>query len=70
MPKTITGKYGSAGAAHHAHDDLLHTGFPSEKVYLDRDKAEVKVIAAPANQREVREILQRHEPTAITDRPL
>ena len=70
MPKTLTGKYGSADAAYNAHEDLVHTGFPSEKVFLDRDKAEVKVVTADGNEREAREILDRHQPTEVGERPL
>ncbi len=67
MPKTLTGKYGSGDTAHNAHEDLIHTGFPSEKVFLDREKAEVKVIASDSNEREAREILGRHQPSDITE---
>jgi hypothetical protein len=70
MPKTLTGTYGSAEAARNAHEDLIHTGFPSEKVFLDRDKGEVKVITADGNEREAREILDRHQPTEVGERPL
>jgi hypothetical protein len=70
MPKTITGKFDSADAAHNAHEDLIDTGFPSEKVFLDRAAGEVKVIASEANEREVREILGRHRPQDITEHEL
>jgi hypothetical protein len=70
MPKTLTGKYGSAAAAVNAHEDLVHTGLPSEKVFLDRDKAEVKAIAADGNEREIREILDRHQPSEVTEREM
>jgi len=70
MPKTLTGKYGSAEAARNAHEDLVHTGLPSEKIFLDRDNAEVKAIAADGNEREIREILDRHQPSEITERDM
>jgi len=70
MPKTLTGTYGSAEAARNAHEDLVHTGLPSEKVFLDRDNAEVKAIAADGNEREIREILDRHQPSEITERDM
>ena len=69
MAKTLTGTSGSAEAAHNAHEDLIDTGFPSEKVFLNRAAGEVKVIASDSNEREVREILGRHQPTDITERP-
>lgn len=67
MVKTLTAKYGSAGAARNAHEDLIGTGYPSEKVYLDRDSAEVKVITSADGEREAREILGRHQPSEITE---
>ncbi|WP_116132767.1 hypothetical protein [Tropicimonas sp. IMCC34043] len=70
MAKTLTGKYGSSEAARNAHEDLIDIGFPSEKVYLDRDKAEVKVITSMDGEREVREVLGRHQPSEITEHSL
>jgi hypothetical protein len=67
MPKTVTGKFGSADAARNAHEDLIDSGFPSEKVYLDREAGEVKVIATADTEREVREILGRHQPADISE---
>ncbi len=69
MAKTLTGKYGSANAALNAHEDLIDTGYPSEKVFLDRDKSEVKVITSDDGEREAREILGRHQPAEITENP-
>ena len=69
MPTTVTGRYGTPEAARNAHEDFIDTGFPSEKVFLDKDKAEVKVIASQSNEREVREILDRHQPAEVTATP-
>ncbi len=67
MTKTLTGRYASANAALNTHEDLIHTGFPSEKVYLDRRRAEVTVMTPDPGAREVREILSRHLPAEITE---
>ena len=67
MAKTLTARYGIAGAARNAHEDLIGTGYPSDKVYLDSDKAEVKVISSSEGEREAREILERHKPSEITE---
>lgn len=70
MTKTLTGRYGTPGAARNAHEDLIDTGFPAEKVFLDREHGEVKVIASEFSEREAREILGRHQPKDITERPM
>ena len=70
MTKTLTGRYGKPGAARNAHEDLIDTGFPAEKVFLDREHGEVKVIASEFSEREAREILGRHQPKDITERPM
>lgn len=67
MAKTLTARYPSADAAHNAHEDLIDSGYPSEKVYFDRDAAEVKVFTPSSTEREAREILGRHQPDAITE---
>jgi hypothetical protein len=65
MTKTVTGKFASPAAARNAHEDFIDSGFPSEKVYLDRTTSEVKVIASSDNEPEIREILERHKPAGI-----
>jgi hypothetical protein len=70
MTKTLTGRYDTPGAARNAHEDLIDTGFPAEKVFLDREHGEVKVIASEFSEREAREILGRHQPKDIKERPM
>lgn len=67
MTKTLTGKYASGDAARNAHEDLIDTGYPNDTVYLDRDAGEVKVMTSADGEREVREILSRHQPLEITE---
>jgi hypothetical protein len=68
MARALTARYGSADAARNAHEDLIGSGYPSEKVYLDRDAAEVRVLVPTSTEREAREILGRHQPEEITAR--
>jgi hypothetical protein len=63
--KTITGQFDTLGQAKNAHEDLIDTGIPAEKVYLDRDAFSVKVMMPDATASEVKEILGRHQPKAI-----
>ncbi len=67
MTKVLTARYETVGAAHNAHEDLIDTGYPAEKVHLDREAAEVKVITSTDGEREAREILGRHQPAGITE---
>ena len=69
MTKTLTGKYDSLDKARNALDDLINIGFEREKIFLDRDNTLVKVITPNDIEREVREILDRHEPATVTERP-
>lgn len=70
MAKTLTGKYDSLGKARNALDDLINIGLEREKIFLDRDNTLVKVIIPNDIEREVREILDRHEPAAVTERKM
>jgi hypothetical protein len=65
MTKTITGRFVSHEAARNAHEDFIDSGFPIEKVFLERGSTELKVIASSDNEPEVREILTRHKPSEI-----
>jgi len=67
MTRTLTGKFGSPEAARNAHEDFIDAGFPNETVFLDRENAALKVIASRDNEREIREILGRHQPTQIEE---
>ncbi len=69
MTKTLTGRFASAETARNAHEDLIDTGYPSETVYLDRDRGEVKVITSADAAREAREVLRRHQPIGIDETP-
>lgn len=67
MTKTLTAKYETEDAARNAHEDLIGTGYPQEKVFLHPDSPEVKVITPSDTEREAREILGRHEPSDISE---
>lgn len=70
MIETITAVYDTYSKAQNAADDLLSTGIDSEKVYLDDRSPQVKVMTPKAIQGEIKEILQRHQPTEVSEKPL
>lgn len=65
MNRTITGDFKSVDAMTNAMDDLLASGFDREKVYMDEEHLQLKVIIPAEVEREVNEILQRHRPTKL-----
>ena len=65
MTKTVTGDFSSKDAMENVLDDLVSIGIPRETVYLVTEKMQVKVITPNATEREVNEILMRHNPTEI-----
>jgi hypothetical protein len=66
MSKTVTGVFDSIDKARNAKDDLVSTGIPREKVYLDNETNQVKVITPAETEAEILEVLNRHEPTQVT----
>ncbi|MBE0488941.1 MAG: hypothetical protein IBX53_07655 [Halomonas sp.] len=69
MTQTVTAAYGNIDMAINAYDELISEGYPREKLYLDRDTHEVKVIVPDTSKPEVEEILGRHGPDEILARP-
>ena len=65
--KIITGQYELLRQAKNAHEDLIDSGIPAEKSYLDREKFSVKVMMPDATEAEVREILGRHQPKDLEE---
>jgi len=70
MVKTLTATYENGDAARNARDDLIDTGYPDEKVFLDDAASAVKVITPAETAREAREILDRHQPERVDETPL
>ena len=70
MTETINAVFSSVDKAKNAVDDLLSTGIDREKVFLDEDNVQVKVITPNVVEREIVEILQRHQPMQVSERPI
>ncbi len=62
MVQAVTAVYSSIGAAENVVDELIADGFDQEKVFLDRDSIQVKVMTPDSGRREVEEVLGRHQP--------
>lgn len=67
MTKALTAKYETMTAAQNAHEDLIGTGYPREKMFFDPDSPEVKVITPEDTEAQAREILDRHKPSEIRE---
>ena len=65
MTRTLTADYASRDAARNAVDELLSDGIDREKIYLDEETNQVKVMTPDATAREITEILNRHKPTQL-----
>lgn len=68
MTEVITATYGSLEQARNTVDDLVSIGIDSEKVYLDADTMQVKVMLPDVIKPEIMQILQRHNPDQVTER--
>lgn len=68
MTKIVSATYASPGAAKNAHEDLIDTGYPTDTLMYDHEKAHIAVKTSVETEREVLEILDRHAPLEISDR--
>lgn len=65
MTKTVTGDFRTEDAMRNAMDDLLSVGIPREKLFMDIDHMQLKVLTPDVTAREVNEILMRHQPVKL-----
>jgi len=63
--KTLTASYRSNAAARNAFDELISDGIDREKMFLDTVHAELKVMIPDTIEREISEILVRHNPKSL-----
>jgi hypothetical protein len=70
MTETINAAFSSVDTAKNAVDDLVSTGIDREKIFLDEESLQVKVMAPNAVEREILEILQRHQPKQVSETPV
>ncbi|WP_305045379.1 hypothetical protein [Geoalkalibacter sp.] len=71
MNKTLTAAFESEDVLKSVETEIINldvAGFPREKIFVDKEKKEIKVIASGAIAGEIREILQGHSPKKLTER--
>ncbi len=70
MSKILTAKFASEDTLKNVKDDIVNSqisGFPNEKIFVDKDKKEIKVIASKAIVSEIREIFETHGANEVTE---
>jgi len=65
MTKIVTAIYASEETLVNVRDDLVSTGIPQEKIRINKDKRQVQVMSPDVTEKEIIEILQRHDPTQL-----
>lgn len=60
MNKTINGTYDNPEQATNTLDDLVGTGIPRDKVYIDEPNKTIKVMTPAETEAEIQEIFRRH----------
>lgn len=66
MMKTITGFYDSAAQINNVKEDLVASGIPQEKLFVDEENRQLKVLVPASGEPEILEILKRHGPSSTT----
>ena len=65
MTEIVTAVYESEQTVTNTYDDLVSTGIPTEKIRVDKSKCQVQVLSPEVSEREVLEILNRHNPVRL-----
>lgn len=65
MTKTITGSYDASLKIRNAKDDLIASGIDQEKIFPDEEHGQLKVMVPSDIEREIVEILNRHQPSSV-----
>ena len=65
MTKIVTAIYASEETLVNVRDDLVSTGIPQEKIRINKDKRQVQVMSPDVTEKEIIEIMQRHDPTQL-----
>ncbi len=62
---TVTGTYDSADKIRNAEDDLRASGIPNEKILVDQNAKQIKVMIPEDTKPEIVELLGRHAPSSL-----
>ncbi|MDX1635227.1 MAG: hypothetical protein R3280_11345 [Marinobacter sp.] len=61
MNKTLNGHYENPDQARNTQEDLVATGIPQDKVFVDEENQTIKVMIPAEEEREIQEIFDRHD---------
>ncbi len=70
MARIITANFASADTLKNIFDDLVNTGVPTEKIFVNQVEVQVKIISGPEIEAEIMEVINRHNPTGTDSREL
>lgn len=65
MTETVRGTYDDSAQAQNVKDDLLATGIPRDKIFVDEDAKQIKVMIPATTKPEIIDILNRHNLTQV-----
>lgn len=65
MTATVTGVFDSTDQIRNVEEDLRASGIPSEKIHVDEQTMEIKIMIPETTRPEIMEILNRHNPVRV-----
>ncbi|MGK7296099.1 MAG: hypothetical protein ACNS61_09800 [Candidatus Wenzhouxiangella sp. M2_3B_020] len=60
MNTTLTGRFDDVAKAKTAREEMIAFGIPREKINIDEDDQEIKVIIPEEESRQIREVFKTH----------
>lgn len=63
MNTTLTGRFEQVDQARVARKDMIAAGIPQEKIHIDEERQEIKVIMPEEESRQIREVFRNHNIT-------
>jgi hypothetical protein len=63
MSNVLNGNFTSNDQARNLEEDLIATGIPQDNIFVDEDQQIIRVKIPAEEQREIKEIFDRHEVT-------
>ncbi|HMB37895.1 MAG TPA: hypothetical protein VKO85_02370 [Wenzhouxiangellaceae bacterium] len=60
MNTTLTGRFEQVDQARVARKDMIAAGIPQEKIYIDEERQEIKVIIPEPESRQILEVFKNH----------
>lgn len=61
MNTTLTGSFDKVDQARGARMEMIAAGIPQDKIYIDEDRQQIKVIIPEEESRQIREVFDSHD---------